>query len=247
MKIQIKNRKLSYEVNKLTNNDNIIKLTSDIDCEFIGVLNLSDGTCKSFDFIKEKNYYKGRLRLFAEEIPYLSNTTFYVTMVSNTVEHTNLIPVEVDVKKLSLSIKQDTSREIIVLREKISSLENLVKDILNDKTIYSTSFPTVTTNIEPGMIPTAINNEGLCMFKYPFQDVVTEINGQKTVNSAIILTAKDIPIEQTDLESAIKAHTEALKEFNNSLQVISSELKSTKKKVADIEKALLQHTESSIV
>lgn len=247
MEIQIKNKKLSYVSNKLTKNDNIIKLTSDIDCEFIGVLNISDGTVKSFDFIKEKNYYKGRLRLFAEEIPYLSSTTFYVTMVSNTVEHTNLIPVEVDVKKLSLSIKQDNSREIIILREKISSLENLVKDILNNKTVYSTPLPIVTTNIMPGMIPTAINEEGLCMFKYPFQDVVTEINGQKTVNSAIIITAKDIPIEQTDVESAIKAHTEALKEFNNSLKIISSELKSTKNKVADIEKALLQHTESSIV
>lgn len=247
MQLEIKNKTLSYTVNKLTSNDNIIKLTSDVDCEFIGILNLSDGTCKSFDFIKEKNYYKGRLRLFAEDIPYLSNTTFYVTMVSNTVKHTNLIPVEVDVRKLSLSIKQANSREITTLREKISSLENLVKDMLNNKTIYSMPLPIAETTIEPGMVPIAINSNGLCMFKYPFQDVITEINGQTTADSAILLVAKDIPIGQTTVEDAIKAHTEALKKLNDSLTVISSELKSTKTKVASLEEALLQHTESSII
>ena len=97
------------------------------------------------------------------------------------------------------------------------------------------------------MIPVAIDNTGRCIFQYPFTDVITEINGQKTVNSAIILTAKDIPIEQTDVATAIKAHTDAIKELNNLLKTVSSELKATKNKVAEIEKTLLVHTDSSII
>ena len=62
-----------------------------------------------------------------------------------------------------------------------------------------------------------------------------------------MLTAKEIPIEQTNVESAIKAHTEAIKELNNLIKTVSSELKNTKNKVAEIEKALIQHTDSSII
>ena len=119
--------------------------------------------------------------------------------------------------------------------------------MLSNKLVYQTNLNIDQSNILPGMIPVAINEQGLCMFKHPFIDHITEINGQKTINNAIILTAKDIPIEQTDVATAIKAHTDAIKELNNLMKTISSELKSTKNKVADIEKALLLHTDSSII
>lgn len=231
----------------ITQADTIIKLTSDINCEISGVVTLSDTCTKYLSFIKENSYYKTRLTFTEEDIKYLNNITLYLILTSATEERTNTIKLDLDVDKVKQSIKLSKSKDIQDIRSDLTKLTALVKDVLTNKLVYQTNLNIDQSNILPGMIPVAINEQGLCMFKHPFIDHITEINGQKTINNAIILTAKDIPIEQTDVATAIKAHTDAIKELNNLMKTISSELKSTKNKVADIEKALLQHTDSSII
>lgn len=227
--------------------DTIIKLTSDISCEISGVVTLSDASTKYISFIKENSYYKTRLTFTEEDIKHLDNVTLYLILTSATEERTNTIKLDLDINKIKQSIKLSKSKDIQDIRSDLNKLTVLVNDILSNKLVYQTNLNIDQSNILPGMIPVAINEQGLCMFKHPFIDHITEINGQKTINNAIILTAKDIPIEQTDVATAIKAHTDAIKELNNLMKTISSELKSTKNKVADIEKALLLHTDSSII
>lgn len=234
----------------ISSHDTILKLTSDIDCIVAGLLELSNKSYKTFDFIKENNYYKARLLISQEDLPYLGNATFCIALIdTNTSKVSNKVPINFDVAKITKSIKLASSNDIKEMKIKLSQLESTINKMANNNfTFKSTNIPIEGFDyIKPGMIPVAIDNKGNCMFQYPFSNIITEINGQKTVNSAIMLVAKDIPIEQTNVEHAIKSHTEAIKELNNLIKTVSSELKSTKNKLASIEQALIQHTDSSII
>lgn len=248
---------LEFKLNKLIldryiqSHDSIVTLHSDMDSTIVGVLTLSNGVTKTLCFIKENNLYKARLVITEEDLPYInSNCTFYLIMVDgNTQKTSNVVDIKFDVAKIKKTIKLSASNDIKDIKVNLAQLTKRLEDVISKAPSFmvTSATPINTAYVKPGMIPVAIDETGRCIFQYPFIDHVTEINGQKTVNNAILLTAKDIPIEQTDVDSAIKAHTDAIKELNNLMKTISSELKSTKNKVADIEKALLQHTESSII
>ena len=247
--LKYKNNILTID-STITSHDTILKLTSDVDCVIAGVLELSNKNYKTLNFIKENDYYKARLLITQEDLPYLNGATFAVAAIdSNTSRASDKIPIKFDIPKITKTIMVSSSNAIKDMQIKISQLESTIHKISNNNfTFKYTNVPVQGFDyIKPGMIPVAIDNKGNCMFQYPFTNIITEINGQKTVNSAIMLTAKEIPIEQTNVESAIKAHTEAIKELNSLMKTISSELKSTKNKLASVEQALLQHTDSSIV
>jgi hypothetical protein len=234
----------------ITSHDTVLKLVSDIDCVIAGLIEFSNKSYKTLNFIKENDYYKARLIITQEDLPYLDGATFAVAAIdSNTSKASNKVPIKFDVAKIAKTIKVASSNDIKDMQIKLSQLETTIHKISNNNfTFKYTNVPIEGFDyIKPGMIPVSIDNKGNCMFQYPFANIITEINGQKTVNSAIMLVAKDIPIEQTNVEAAIKAHTEAIKELNNLMKTISSELKSTKNKLASVEQALLQHTDSSIV
>lgn len=246
--LQLKENRLTM-LKQIINADTIIKLTSDIECEISALITLSDNSTKVVTFIKENNYYKGRLVFTEEDINYLNKATLTLILISTTKQRTNTIPLDIDIYKVKQSIKVSASNDIKDIKISIAQLTKRLEDISNKAPsfIVNSATPINTNYVKPGMIPVAIDATGRCIFQYPFIDHITEINGQKTVNNAILITAKDIPIEQTDVATAIKAHTDAIKELNNLMKTISSELKNTKNKVADIEKALLQHTDSSII
>jgi hypothetical protein len=243
------NNKLSIK-GTITSADTILKLNTDKDCIYIGVLTFTDNSNKTLNFVKENSYYKTRLLLTEEDLTNLSKCSFHLIQIESTLEQkTNEVTLEFDILKIKNNIKKSNSNEIRDIKINISKLTKRLEDVISKAPSFTvtSATPINTKYVKPGMIPVAIDETGRCIFQYPFIDHVTEINGQKTVNNAILITAKDIPIEQTDVATAIKAHTDAIKELNNLMQTISSELKSTKNKVADIEKALLQHTDSSII
>ena len=247
--LRYKEKKL-YIDTSITSADTSIKLISDIDCYYKGILTLSNGSTKTLDFIKENNIYKTRLVITEEEFPYINSCNLYLILIDgDTQEQSNTEPILFDCSKIRNSISISKSHEIKDIKVSMAKLTKKLETIITKAPsfIVTPITPVNTNAVKPGMIPVAIDETGRCIFQYPFIDHVTEINGQKTVNNAILITAKDIPIEQTDVATAIKAHTDAIKELNNLMKTISSELKSTKNKVADIEKALLQHTDSSII
>ena len=58
------------------------------------------------------------------------------------------------------------------------------------------------------MVLTAIDDNGNLAMRYPFNDVITEINGKKSVSRKIKLTSRDIPMEdQTDSQSLFQVVT----------------------------------------
>lgn len=247
---------LNYSNNKLTIDspvttaDSIIKLTTTEHCEYIGMLTMSNKANLVLNFIKEGNFYKARLLITEENIPYLNNCTLHLVLIDGGMHKTtNTVKVEFDIPKVKRSVKVSASQDIKDIKVSIAQLTSRLEDVIKHAPSFmvQSNTPINSEFVKPGMIPVAIDETGRCIFQYPFIDHITEINGQKTVNNAILITAKDIPVEQTDVESALKAHTSAIKELHNLLKTISSELKSTKNKVADIEKALLQHTDSSII
>lgn len=230
--------------------NSIITLQTDTDCNYIGVLTLSNDCKKSFEFIKEGPLYKARLVILEEDLPYINKCSLHLVSITEDFSmESNKVSIEFDSLKVKRDIKISASNDIKDLKISVSKLSKKLDTVLTKAPsfIVSPMTPINTAYIKPGMIPVSIDETGRCIFQYPFIDHVTEINGQKTVNNAILITAKDIPIEQTDVATAIKAHTDAIKELNNLMKTISSELKITKNKVADIEKALLQHTDSSII
>ena len=247
--ITYKNLKLQI-TQSITSADTIISMDADIDCTYIGVITLSNKATKAIFFVKENNLYKARLVITEEDLMYLSNATFHLVLIdSNTSKTTEKVPITFETNKIRKSVAISKSNEIKDVKIELAKLSRKVDEILSRAPIVVSDIeikenPDV---IKPGMVPITIDSKGRCIFQYPFLDVITEINGQKTINSAIILTAKDIPIEQTDVESAIKTQTAAIKELNSFITILSKELKSIKNKVAAVEKALLQHTDSSII
>lgn len=247
--LEYKNKRLEFR-GTIINSDSILSLLTDTECSYIGVITLSDGTTKSISFTKDNKLYKGRLLITEEDINNIDNCKIHLILLDgNTKTMSNEIILPMDILKISKTIKLSTSKDIKDIKVSIAQLTKRLEDVINKAPsfVVTSATPINTNYVKPGMIPVTIDETGRCIFQYPFIDHVTEINGQKTVNNAIILTAKDIPIEQTDVATAIKAHTDAIKELNNLMKTVSSELKSTKNKVADIEKALLQHTDSSII
>ena len=156
--------------------------------------------------VKENNIYKARLVITEEDLMYLNNATFHLVLIdSNTSKTTEKVPIAFETNKIRKSVAISKSNEIKDIKIELAKLSRKVDEILSKAPIVVSDIeikenPDV---IKPGMVPITIDSKGKCIFQYPFLDVITEINGQKTVNSAIILTAKDIPIEQTDVESAI--------------------------------------------
>lgn len=244
------NKKILTGSTHITSHDTLLKLTSDIEATFIGVLCLANKVNKTFTFIKEGAYYKARLLLSEEDLAYLQGSSLYLQVTNGYLtQSTNTITLSFNISKIKQGIKISISEEIRDIKIDFAKLRAELNTIL-DKVPSITIAENQILNpnsIMPGMIPVAIDSKGRCLFQHPFIDHVTEINGQKTLNNAILITAKDIPIEQTDVESAIKAHTEAIKELNSYLNTLSSSLKQVTNKVATIEQQLLQHTDSSII
>lgn len=247
---------LDYLKNKLTikktidSADTIVSLYTDTTCEYLGVLTLSNKAIKTISFINEGALYKARLVITEEDIPYINNCTFHLVLIdNNTSKNSNSEKIIFDVAKVKRTVKLSMSKDIRDIKASLTQLEKRINTVASNAPSFlvTPSTPINTEYVQPGMIPVAIDSTGRCIFQYPFIDQVTEINGQKTVNNAIILTAKDIPVEQTDVAAALKAHTEAIKELLGFMTTVSNELKGTQNKVAELEKALLLHTDSSII
>lgn len=247
--INYKNNTLSID-GSIDTADSILTLSTDIDAMYIGHIILANGATKTLSFVKDDKVYRTRLVITEEDLPYLNSCTFYLTMVAGTLSgKTNAVAMVFDTAAITRTVRMSLSHEAKDLRLTIAKLESRLNDFINNSPSFliAPSTPVNTNYVKPGMIPVAIDETGRCIFQYPFIDHITEINGQHTVNGAILLTAEQIPIDKTNVASAIKGHTEAIKELVNMLNTLSAEFKTVNSKVAEIESKLLQHTDTSII
>ena len=117
----------------ITSHDTILKLTSDIDCVIAGVLELSNKSYKTLNFIKENDYYKARLLITQEDLPYLNGSTFAIVAIDvNTSKASNKVPIKFDVIKISKTIKVASSTDIKDMQIKLTQLETAIEKISNN-------------------------------------------------------------------------------------------------------------------
>lgn len=246
--LNISNKKLTVSDNRIKSSDTIINLTSDLDCSYIGVLRFIDGDQKIINFVKTEKDYQARLIITADDVKKLKASKFYVVMISGSLsQQTNTIEFEFDLELIKQSIKAAISNEILDIKKDLVALENK----LNSLTKYGT-LPGINIQnkelIKKGMIPVAIDDKGNFVAMYPFQDFVSEINGQKAANGSVVIDASMINYNRgKTIEQEMLDHANAIAALNRALVTLSDQVKKISQQAADIEKRLETHITNGII
>ena len=246
---------LTYSNNNLTGNiilsatNNTLKLKTDTQVNYLGILQLKDNIVKTVQFVDYNDMYIAKLNFYEEDITHLANELdFYLVMAEPTgTKQTNKTKVKLDINKIRLNIKSKSSHAISDLYTQINQLDRLVNGLLKPTVISGINI-LEGNYVQPGMVPMTIDTKGSCMFQFPFADVIKEINSLKTSDGKITLHAENIPVtSETSVAKALTDHTTALKSLNSSIQTMSKTFETLSLKVAEIEKKLLEHIDASIV
>ena len=122
--LKFKHNLLSAEPFSIDSPDYIFQLTTDTpDCNYFGVITLTNKVVKTLQFIKFNSIFKARLLLDTEDLNYLRGATLKLISVSAEFsKESNLIALNFDINKIKLTIKQETSKEILELKKQIASL-----------------------------------------------------------------------------------------------------------------------------
>lgn len=152
--------------------------------------------------------YATRLVITKEMLEQEKGLTFSVLISCNgeTIS-TNKIPLILDTKKIKLDIRQVYNNEIIQINDRLTQLEQKLKAYTSG--FIKPNLPEFKLDcVKTGMVLTAIDDNGNLAMRYPFNDVITEINGKKSVSRKIKLTSSDIPMEdQADSQSLFQVVT----------------------------------------
>ena len=228
---------------------NTIKLKTDTQVNYLGVLQLKDGIVKTVQFVNYNDMYIAKLNFYEEDIVHLDKELdFHLVLIEPTgTKQSNKLKVKLDINKIRLNIKSKSSHAISDLYTQINQLDRLVNGLLKPTVISGINI-LEGNYVQPGMVPMTIDTKGSCMFQFPFTDVIKEINSLKTSDGKITLHAENIPVtSETSVAKALTDHTTALKSLNSSIQTMSKTFETLSLKVAEIEKKLLEHIDASIV
>lgn len=233
--IKIEKEKLSIPALKLEKQETLIELHA----EYYGVGMLAiirAGSDKTIYQITatEPPKYATRIVLNDELLKYKSELKFSILiMCNNECISTNEIPVILDTQKIKLDMRQTRNNDIVQLHSKISTLEQRLNNFMAG--LSTPNLPQFNLKaVKAGMVLTAFDDNGNIGFAYPFNDVITKINGKKSVSREVNLTGKDINLSDKDnvtLEEAVKnlhasqqAQATALIQISNVLNEINEKL-----------------------
>lgn len=219
---KFENKKLSYNNTVINSSISILDLVVDKDASVLGLLKLSNQSTLTINFVKvADNKYKGVLKLSKEHLPYLNKTTFRIVLTnSDYQEKSNIVELKFDLSKIKLAIASSISNELEELYTKINKLTDQLNyyiqgNILNNVTIKNQNY------IKKGMVLTALDDKGNFVAEYPFNNLVSEINGQTAINGLVTLDASMIQYNSDktvhSIISTLIATVEALNEFIKTL------------------------------
>ena len=246
--LKFKNNLLSAETFCIDSPDYILRLTTDTpECNYFGVLTLTNKVVKTLQFVKFNNEFKARLSLNSEDLNFLQGSTFKLISVSSDFsKESNLLTLNFDVNKIKLTIKQYCSIEILELKKQISTLTTKLEALSLGKLVPNVNIVNK-DYIQPGMILVAVDN-GNFMAAYPFADIVTNVNGQQAVDGVVEIEASMIKYNtERTIEEQLKIIAKAVQTQNSTIKTIAGELGTLSKKVADLEIKLATHLDSGIV
>lgn len=247
---------LTLKENKLTiqkdilidSHDYTLILNADkTNCNYFGLITLSDKSIKTIQFTRIDTCLKARLVLSKEDLPLLDNSTFKLISASaNLTQESNSIPISFDKDKINLTIKHQTSKEISELKRSVVALQDKIDALVLGKPITNVNIANK-DYIQPGMTLIAIDNQTF-IAAYPFVDIVKQVNGQTAVDGVVEIDASMIKYNtERTIEEQIKVIGKAIQTQNQTLKTISSELNVLSKKLADLTVKVETHLDNGII
>ena len=246
--LKFKHNLLSAEPFSIDSPDYIFQLTTDTpDCNYFGVITLTNKVVKTLQFIKFNSIFKARLLLDTEDLNYLRGATLKLISVSAEFsKESNLIALNFDINKIKLTIKQETSKEILELKKQIASLTTKLEALTLSKLVPNVNVINKDF-IKPGMILVAVDN-GNFMAAYPFADIVTKVNGQQAVDGVVEIDASMIKYNtERTIKDQLIVISKAIKAQNDTIKTLAGQIDSLNTKVATLSVQLATHLDSGIV
>lgn len=244
---------LIYKSNTLTSSDNtvrsadsIIKLTTDIEATYLGIILLSDESKKVIQFVNNGGEYIGRLVISEDELKYLAGSRIYLNVSdTNFIKTTNLIKLSFDVSSIKTDIKVKVSDEYKKLLERINQLENKINypasKFLDNINIINKDV------IQAGMIPVAVDGKTFVAM-FPFSNHITKVNGQSAADGAVIIDSSMIKYKTgKSVEETLQDLIDAVVAVNAVAKTISDEQKNLRTLINDLDIRLTRHINDGII
>jgi uncharacterized protein YoxC len=245
--IEYKNSKLNLNDLIIESADTLIRLQSDIECNLVGVVHLTNGVTKTLPFTKTGSYHLARLIITEEDYEHFSNPKFSLIVIDgNTHKQTCIENLNINLAKIKLDIKLKISKEIQDLTIKVNQVSKTLNDLLQKGTINGINILGY-EYVKPGMVPIAIDDKGNCMFQYPLANIISELNGLKTADGTLRLEAKDIPSGRTDVETRLNTIVDSIKTMGSHIQNLADSVKELSGKIGELDIRLSSHLDTSIV
>ena len=240
--------KLHYDGTIITKADSIISLEMVEDVACFGILTLSNEITKVIQFIRQGDSYKARLILLEEDIPYINDNILYLNLIDNSlVKKTDKIKLIFDSPTVQLNVKRKISKEIQELTMKIKDLENQISNLTKNHRLMGLKLPDL-SYIKKGMIPVAADDKGNFIAAYPFEDSINKINGLDSVSREILITAKDIPFDETrSIADVMIALGLAINQVNLSVETLATLQQDLLAKLTEVELKLDEHLGTPII
>lgn len=246
--LHYKNNILSAEAFEIDSPDFILTLQTDTpECIYFGALTLTNKIIKTIQFVKFNNLFKARLSLVEEDLQYLSGSTFKLILSSSSfTKDSNLISFNFNVNKIKLTIKQEVSKDVLELKQSLSTLQTRIDTLSLGKLVPNVSI-TNKDFIQPGMTLVAVD-KGNFTAAYPFADIIKIVNGQQAIDGVVEIDASMIKYnKERTIEEQFEAITNAIKSINSTLKTVIEEHKVLSEKVADLSIKLETHLDSGVI
>lgn len=246
--LTLNNNTLHTEGFIISTHDFTFTLKADIDCQYFGILTLTNNTTKVIQFVKFPSLYKARLLIATEDLDYLKGSTLKILSTQNTFsKESNHINLEFDIDKIKLTIKQSISKDILALTKIVNQLNQRVDSITLGKLIPNVNIVNKDF-IKEGMVLVALDDKGNFTAAYPFANVITEVNEQKAVDGVVIIDASMIKYsDERTIKQQLQIVTEALSKSLQVNKALSEELTNVKKDLGALTMAVNKHLDSGIV
>ena len=246
--LKFKNNILSAEAHTIESPDYILNLQTDIpDCNYFGLLTLSNKVTKTLQFTKVNNIFKARLNLAEEDLNFLNNSSFKLVSISaDFTKESNIVNLTFDINKIKLFVNQKTSKEIAEFRLQLEKLQEKLEALSLGKLVPNVNIANK-DYIKPGMTLVALDN-GNFMAAYPFADIIKVVNGQQAVDGVVEIDASMIKYNTgRTVEDQLKVLAEAITNVNSTIRTLTGEVKALSERLATLSMKVETHLDNGII
>lgn len=240
---------LEYSEQKITNFDSILSLKCDLAATIFGTLAFKNGTKKMLQFTDTGiETYDARLTITTEDLQYLDDSEFYITIISSSFNRTsNKVRLLFDKNKIKQKIKVAASQQIEELITRLATLEEIIKDIKIRGALSSLKIVNK-EDVLPGMVPVSLGGEKF-VAKFPFSDVVREVNGIKAVDESIVITLEDVMLKYNgkNAEETVQLLIEVIRKMSGAIHSLLETQSHMANRIKEIELTLARFTTSAIL